>query len=369
MGTFTISYRVHVLEEESIDEKVDAICLEQSVELPRAILSDDIETKVVGEPATSRQVDDNLFDVSITWPLENVGNDISQFLNILHGNISLQPGIRVTGADWNSLADILFKGPAFGIEKLRELYDIRDRPLAGTALKPLGTDSKGIGDLCYEFAAGGMDLMKDDHGIADQPYAPFEERVKACVESVQRAADETGHRARYYPHITALASDAVKRYERAAELGADGVLICPHIAGMETMHQLARMDISLPIIAHPAFSGGLTTHAMQGLTPDFLYGELWRALGADFAVYPNTGGRFSFTLEECDAINRGARSVDLPFMTSFPMPGGGMGRSDIPGWKETYGPDTVFLLGTSLYEHPEGPRAAAEEFSGMLRQA
>jgi ribulose-bisphosphate carboxylase large chain len=213
---------------------------------------------------------------------------------------------------------------------------------------------------------GGSDIILDDHGVANQSYAPFEPRVKACVEAIQRAADETGRRSRYFANITALASESLKRYQRAADLGADGVLICPHIAGLETMHQLARLDLGLPIIAHPAFSGGLTTSRDQGLTPSLLYGQLWRALGADFAIYPNVDGRFSFTIEECDAINRNARDAQLSFKPMFPMPGGGMKIETIHRWKETYGPDTVFLLGGSLYDHPGGVRQAAEELTQAL---
>lgn len=364
--TFDISYRVTVADGETIEEKIEGICLEQSVELPRSVLSGEIETKVVGKLSSQKQLDENLYDVSISWPTENVGNDISQFLNILYGNISLQSGIRITSIEWAHLDGELFGGPAFGISGLREKYGIHGRALSSTSLKPLGTDSEGIGDLCYQFAAGGLDVIKDDHCISNQSYAPFEPRVKACVRAIQRAAEETGHRAYYFPHITALAEESVKRYKRAADLGADGVLICPHIAGMETMHQLARMDLPLPIIAHPAFSGGLTTNRDQGLTPDLLYGELWRALGADFVVYPNTQGRFSFTRQECEAINKGARDRSLPFKASFPMPGGGMKRGNIPQWLDAYGIDTVFLLGTSLYEHPEGPRAAAAELSEIV---
>ncbi len=367
MSTFDITYRVTVLEGEEIGQKVEGICLEQSVELPRAVLSDEVETKVVGKPASCSELDEAVYEVKISWPIDNVGDDISQFLNILYGNISLQAGIMVTGTEWNKLNSDLFGGPAFGIEELRDKWDIHGRALSSTSLKPLGTPPEGIGDLAYQFAAGGLDLMKDDHGLANQKYAPFEERVKSCVADVQKAFEETGHRARYFPHITALAAESVERYKKAYKMGADGVLICPHIAGMETMHQLARIDLPLPIIAHPAFSGGLVTNKLQGLSPDFLYGQLWRALGADLVVYPNTGGRFSFTPDECMAINESARSEGLPFKTSFPMPGGGMKRSNIPHWLETYGPDTVFLLGTSLYEHSAGPRAAAEELSGMLK--
>lgn len=367
MSTFDITYRITVLEGEEITQKVEDICLEQSVELPRRLLSGEIETKVVGEVTYQDQVDDDIYDVVVSWPIENIGGDISQFLNILYGNISLQSGILITNVDWKPLSGDLFGGPAFGIKRLREKFKNPDRAFSSTSLKPLGTDSEGIAEIAYQFAAGGLDIMKDDHGITNQEYAPFEERIKACVKAVKRAQDETGHRAYYFAHITALAADSVKRYRQAAELGADGVLLCPHIAGMETMHQLARMNFPLPIIAHPAFSGGLTTNNKQGLSPDFLYGQLWRSLGADFVVYPNTGGRFSFSLEQCQAINDAARTTDLPFKSSFPMPGGGMKRSNIPEWLETYGTDTVFLMGTSLYEHPDGPREAAKEFSAMLK--
>ncbi len=367
MSTFEITYRVTVLEGQQIEQKIEDICLEQSVELPRRLLTGEVEKKVVGNPTKRKQIDEDLFEVTVSWPIENIGGDISQFLNILYGNISLQAGIMITGADWYALNGDLFEGPAFGIHKIRKKFDKPSGAFSSTSLKPLGTDAEGIADLAYQFASGGLHIMKDDHGITDQKYAPFEKRVEACVRAVQRAQDETGHRAYYFAHITALAAESVERYKRAAELGADGVLLCPHIAGMETMHQLAWMDLSLPIIAHPAFSGGLTTNKLQGLSPDFLYGQLWRALGADFVVYPNTGGRFSFSLEECQSINEAARTTEFPFKSSFPMPGGGMKRSNIPNWLETYGTDTVFLLGTDLYEHPDGPRAAAEELSGMLR--
>lgn len=367
MSNFEITYRVSVLENQEIDQKIEDICLEQSVELPRRLLTGEVEQKVVGKPTKRKQIDEDLFEVTVSWPIENIGGDISQFLNILYGNISLQAGIMITDADWHALNGDLFEGPVFGIHEIREKFGKPHGAFSSTSLKPLGTDAEGIADLAYQFAAGGLHIMKDDHGITNQKYAPFEKRIKACVKAVQRAQDETGHQAYYFAHITALAAESVERYKRAAELGADGVLLCPHIAGMETMHQLARMDLPLPIIAHPAFSGGLTTNKLQGLSPDFLYGQLWRALGADFVVYPNTGGRFSFSLEECKSINEAARTSDYPFKSSFPMPGGGMKRSNIPNWLETYGPDTVFLLGTDLYEHPEGPRAAAQELSGMLK--
>lgn len=369
MDTFTITYRVKVSDGEAIDQKIENICLEQSVELPLQVLSETFEEEIIGKPAGKKQLDENTYEVKIRWPVDNIGGEISNFLNILYGNISLQTGIRIAGSEWPVLNSHLFGGPAFGIQNLREKFGIQKRALSATALKPVGSKTEELAELAYRFARGGMDIIKDDHGLANQEYAPFEARVKACMEAICRASDETRHRSYYFPHITALARDSIKRYETAAELGADGVLLCPHIAGMETMHQLARMDLDLPIIAHPAFSGGLTTNADHGLTPDFLYGQLWRALGADFVIYPNVGGRFSLTRQECEEINAKARSPELPFHPSFPMPAGGMKRENIARWIETYGADTVFLVGGSLYEHPEGIEKASEEFSRTLLES
>lgn len=369
MRTFDIQYRVTVREQEEIDQKIEQICLEQSVELPRRVLSKRVKNRIVGRLEEKNQVAANRYDVIIRFPFKNIGGEISNFINILYGNISLQPGIRVTGADWESLAgNGLFRGPAHGIESIRHKFSIPDRTLTSTALKPLGSAAGEIGELCFEFAQAGLDIIKDDHGLANQSYAPFEERVQACVRAIKKSSDQSGRRSFYFPNITALAEDAVKRYKKAADLGADGALICPHITGLETMHHLAHMDYPLPLIAHPAFSGGLTTHETQGLSPEFLYGQLWRALGADFIIYPNTGGRFSFTREECEGINDHARGTWNSFPRSFPMPGGGIKLDNVQNLIETYGSDTVLLIGSSLYDHPSGYKMAAQEFSNKVKQ-
>jgi len=187
--------------------------------------------------------------------------------------------------------------------------------------------------------------------------------------AIQKAAEKTGRRSYYYPNITASSAEVVERYQQAAKTGAAGVLLCPHISGLETMHRLARMGIDLPIIAHPAFSGQLTRHDTKGLSPDFLYGQMWRALGADFVIYPNKGGRFSFTTGECKAINGAARNEKLVFQRSFPMPGGGIKIDGLARWILEYGSDTVFLIGGSLYEHPNGIAQASKKFRKMIMQS
>ena len=119
-------------------------------------------------------------------------------------------------------------------------------------------------------------------------------------------------------------------------------------------------------MAHPAFSGAYVRDPIPSFTKSFFYGELWRAMGADFVVYPNFGGRFSFSLEDCLSINQCLRNKNIPFKTSLPTPGGGLQRDTIPKFLKDYGIDTVFLIGGSLYQHPDGIAKGSAEFLEMV---
>lgn len=365
MNTFRVKYLITCFEGEDIDQKLRWICLEQSVELPEEVVSKAILNLVVGQVKEVEEQANGTYEAVIAWPLSNVGDDPTQFLNMLYGNISLKRGIKVLSVNWESLTSIL-QGPAFGIHGIRERVQIPERALACGVLKPMGLSSDELAELASSFSRGGIDLIKDDHGLADQRYAPFEDRIKKVLTALHQTEKETGKRAHYYPNITTTGSKLMEKYKRAADLGADGVMVIPELCGYESMHELARSDIDLPIIAHPAFSGNRVTDAEHGFSPAFLYGELYRAFGADYCVYPNTGGRFSFSPEACHALNNEARRMDSPFRPTFPMPGGGIKRETIKHWIKEYGNNTVILLGASMLQHPQGVEQAAAEVHELL---
>lgn len=336
------------------------------MELPEEVVPDHILSEIIGQVVSIEPVGENQYKVQIKWPLENTGGDRTQFLNMLYGNISLKRGIKVSHVHWPELSG-LFKGPGQGIDGVRELVGIHNRPMACAVLKPMGLNAEEFSDQAFEFSAGGIDLIKDDHGLANQSYAPFQERVEKVVAALKKSEAAYGRRAAYFPNITVSGSRLMQQYKSAFELGADGVMVLPELCGYEAMHELAASDIDLPIIAHPSFSGTFVTDPEHGFTPAFLYGELYRAFGADCTVYPNTGGRFSFSQEECLQLNEAARTSASPFNPVFPMPGGGMKRETLPHWIKEYGNDTVFLLGASMLQHPEGIRQAAMEVSALLK--
>lgn len=365
---FEVDYLVSCDENETIHEKALAIALEQSVELPSSVINDAIRFRSTGhiEKIESSQHTNHHW-VTISYPVDNFGHDLTQFLNTLIGNSSLKPGIQVINVDWQSIFN-RFPGPSFGVDGIRANLGIKKRPLACTAIKPLGFNSHELADLCYHFAKGGIDIIKDDHGIADQKWAPFSERVKICTEAIRKGNQDSGNQAHYYPNITTRPDRLIERYHQAVEAGADGVLLCPHLTGLEMMAVLTSESPKLPIMAHPAFSGTFVV-SQTGFSHSFMFGSLWRAFGADFVIYPNNGGRFSFTLDECIGINQALLDPQTPFARAFPTPGGGMQCDNVNQWIDCYGNDIVILMGGSLYRSPHGIECASQKLRETLESA
>lgn len=364
--SFRITYHVTLYDGESIQSKIDALCLEQTVELPRSVISDAIYEQIVAKPIEITEYADNIFQVVVAYPIVNIGNEISQLLNILFGNVSLTPGVKIVDLEWDAISKVVLPGPMYGIPGVRKLLSIEKRGLTCTALKPLGFNSHQLAELAYDFATGGIDIIKDDHGLANQVYAPFDERVKRCTDAVRSGVESSGNSCWYVPNITAGGDELFRRYELAKEYGAGAVMIVPQLCCPDAMSGIAKKDDSLPIMAHPAFSGAFVNDKSHGFDKAFLYGSLWRAMGADFSIYANASGRFSFTMEECQLINSSCRTGESPYKSTFPTPGGGMQRQSIPKWLDLYGRDTVFLVGGSLYSHPQGIKKASSEIRELL---
>ncbi|MCA0394439.1 MAG: MATE family efflux transporter, partial [Proteobacteria bacterium] len=128
----------------------------------------------------------------------------------------------------------------------------------------------------------GLHYVKDDHGLVDQKTAPFSERLKACVEAVGEANAKSGGRTSFVPNITGPAGVILERAKEAEAAGAGAVMIAPALAGYDVARTLAAdPDFSLPIVAHPAFSGANVVSPDCGFSHRAFYGTLHRLMGAD----------------------------------------------------------------------------------------
>jgi len=341
--------------EPEVRGKGEDICVEQTIEFPADLVTGgDIRKHIVGRIERLEQVEASRWQAEISFALETVGTELTQLLNVVFGNFSLKPDVRVERLVLPPSLLKEFKGPGFGIQGIRQLVGVENRPLLCTALKPMGLPVDALAQLAYTFAMGGVDMIKDDHGLADQPFAPYNERVQRCSEAVRKANRQTGGNCLYIPNLSAPSHQIIEKALWAKECGAGGLMVAPGLTGFDTMRMVARHGgVGMPIISHPAFVGTYVVSPRNGISHYALFGQLMRLAGADATIYPNYGGRFTFSMDDCKKIVDAAQTPMGHIKPIFSAPGGGMDLKRIPGMIDIYGKDVIFLIGGAL--HKLGP--------------
>lgn len=344
----------------------DLIRVEQTIEFPFELAPAWIQESVVGKVEEIISNSEQLHQITISYDPGVVGGELPQLLNVLWGNVSLFPGVRVNALQIPDSIVKLFKGPRFGVVGLRAMFEAPTRPLLTTALKPMGSDSRTLAAMARTLVLSGFDIIKDDHSLANQPWALWEERVTLVAQAVAQANDESGGRCLYSPSLN-LPFDRIRDAAfRAKELGAGALLVLPGITGFDSMRVLAQDDdLALPIQAHPSFLGSFVTSKNEGISHGILFGTIMRLAGADISIFPNIGGRFSFSSSQCLEIKAAARAPLGELRGCWIAPAGGMTIERIPEMIEMYGSDTALLIGGALSRG--GLKENSERMSKVVR--
>jgi len=346
---FTVEYHLSGTEA-AARAKAEALCLDQTVELPDELIpSGPIREQIVGRVEQFGPLDADCHEATISFASELLGTNCAQLLNIIFGIASLKPGIRVARLH---LADPLLQGwpgPRFGKDILRALINVHHRPLLCGVLKPLGLPVSKLADLAYQCALGGLDLVKDDQGLSDHGFCPFEERIARCAEAVAKANRETGRICLYVPHVTGPWEVMHRRCLFAKRAGAGGVLICPGLTGFDALRDIAQDGpIGLPVLSHPALLGSFIVHADSGIAPGVLFGQLPRLFGADVSIYPNFGGSYAMSREDCRRIAAEAGEPWGRLKPIFPTAAGRMNAERVSEMCAFYGHDVIIILGSGI---------------------
>ena len=368
---FQIVYRITPDDSRPIEAHAKDICLEETVEIPADCVPPAIwEAGFVGqvEAITPCPPPSRAFDVAISYRADIVNNSIPNLLNVVFGNISIRRGIKII--DIRLTADQLraFGGPGFGIAGLREKLGVFGRPLAATAIKPLGLSVPELARLAGGYALGGLDVIKDDHGLMDQAFHPFKERVARLQDAIRSANARTGRKTLYFPMVSGRFDQIEDQMAFAAAEGCEGALIAPLLIGPDTGFHLAR-KYGLAVMAHPSFSGTHFHDPEHGMTPAMLLGRLFRVFGADISVFPNAGGRFTFTEQECRDLAIAMQEPLGEVKPGFPSPAGGMSIERIDSMVAAFGHDAVFLIGGALMRHSPDPEIGARAFIAGIENA
>ena len=281
------------------------------------------------------------FEATLGIATETTGGEASQLLNMLFGNCSLQPEVELVGVEFPAGYESAFPGPRFGIEGVRGATGARGRPLTCTALKPQGSTIEHLAGLAHTFALAGIDVIKDDHGLANQRSTPFARRVPAVQRAIAQANASTAGRTVYAPTLSGSPSQLREQAAIAKEHGVGMALVAPMLVGVPAFVEL-RSQLDIPLMAHPAYAGSVRVAA------PVLLGTLFRLFGADATIFPNHGGRFSFSRETCMAIAEAARKPWHAVRPALPVPAGGMSVERVPEMVAGYGRDVMLLIGGGL---------------------
>ncbi|ARQ02743.1 ribulose 1,5-bisphosphate carboxylase [Pseudorhodoplanes sinuspersici] len=311
--------------------------------MPLTAISDRaVLDNIVGRVEAIKAVDEGLFEVSVGLSVATSGMEAGQLFNMLFGNTSLHPEVMLKDAVFPDELLAAFGGPRHGISGLRQRVGAGIRALTCSALKPQGSSARELAELARQLARGGLDFIKDDHGLADQVYSPFAERVPRIAEAVREARANDGGRTCYLPSLSGNLDQLRRQVELARAEGIDAVLIAPMVTGVSAFHTIVRENPDFAFMTHPSMAGAAR------IAPPLLLGKLFRLLGADATVFPNYGGRFGYSQDECRELAKAALARWSKFPATVPVPAGGMTLDRVAEMLEFYGLDVIVLVGGGL---------------------
>jgi len=313
--------------------------------------------------------------VKIAYPLDlfEVRN-MPAILASVAGNIFGMKSVEnLRLLDMRFPADLIkeYPGPKYGVEGIREMTGVKDRPFLGTIIKPkIGLPAKMHAEVAYEAWIGGLDIVKDDENLASQNFNRFEDRLSLTLEKKDLAEEETGERKIYLVNITASYPEMLRRAQLVEDMGNEYVMIDVVIAGFSALQGYREEDFPMAIHAHRAMHAAITRNPEHGITMLAL-AKVYRLLGVDNLHIGTAVGKMEGTAEEVQSISQEIQLMHVPsgdfrfeqkWMDIKPVlsvASGGLHPGHIPEVVDILGKDIVIQAGGGVHGHPDGTRKGA----------
>ena len=346
-----------------------------------ATLSSEIAVRL--KPSTfSIDNDRQIIKIAYTKELFEADN-MSQILSAIAGNIY---GMKVLDnlrlLDISFPKDILetYQGPKYGIEGIRNLTKIKNRPLLGTIVKPkVGLNEVEHAKVCGEAWSGGLDIVKDDENLTSMSFNKFEKRISETLKTRDKIENETGEKKIYMPNITAKFSTMKERADYVIDNGGEYIMLDIITVGFSALQDIREYldDKDVVIHAHRAMHGALTRNKKHGMNMLDL-AKIMRLIGMDKLHTGTVVGKMEGPKKEVREINKviteaKIKGNDITMLDQdwgrikpiLPVASGGLSPLHIPELIEILGKDVVFQFGGGCHGHPEGTEAGAK----AIRQA
>ena len=311
-----------------------------------------------------KDVEERNFIIRIAYPWQNFGAQISMMLSCVIGNISSSGKVKLLDLEFPDSFLKNFKGPKFGIQGIREILGVKDRPLLNNMIKPcIGLTPEKTAELAYEAAVGGIDVIKDDELVSDPPFCPLEERVKAVMEAIRKADQVKGEKTLYAFNITAPYTKMKENALKAIDAGANCLMVNYATVGLDTARLITEdPEINVPILGHSDYTGAQYASEWSGVSTTLIGAKLPRLAGLDMVISLSPYGKFPMMMDTF--INAGLQLIQpmKNIKPAFPLPGGGTTQGHIEDIINKFGNDVMIAAGGAVHGHPMGPAAGARAF-------
>jgi len=308
-------------------------------------------------------------NVKIAYPIElfeskNMPNILSSVAGNVFGLRALR-NLRLNNIEFPEKLIISFKGPQFGIDGVRRLLKVMNRPFVGTIIKPkLGLKTVDHAKVAYEAWAGGCDIVKDDENLSSQRFNPFEERVVKTLDMRDKAQSEMGERKVYMVNVTAETELMVKRADFVFAHGGEYVMVDILTCGFSALQTLRDRGLKFVIHAHRAGHAAFTKNPRHGIAMRVI-AKVARIIGVDQLHVGTVVGKMSETKQE---VLENVETCKMPMdglKRVLPVASGGLHPRLVPALMATFGKDFVIQAGGGIHGHPNGTFAGAT----AMRQA
>ena len=326
--------------------------------------------------------ENNIVKIAYTKDLFEADN-IPQILSAVAGNIFGMKALKhLRLLDISFPKDILnsYEGPKYGIEGIRKITKIKERPLLGTIVKPkVGLNESEHAKVCGDAWNGGLDIVKDDENLTNMSFNRFEKRILETLKIRAKSETKTGERKFYMPNITARVGTMKQRADFVIDNGGEYVMVDILTVGFSALQEIREYlkDKEVIIHAHRAMHAAITRNKKHGMTMLSL-AKLMRLIGMDQLHTGTIVGKMEGGEDEVLEINKVITEQKIPgnnitrleqnwgeIKAVLPVASGGLNPLQLPTLIKILGNNMVYQFGGGCHGHPNGTEAGAK----AIRQA
>lgn len=314
--------------------------------------------------------DKKKYFIKLAFPAVNFSDNLTMLITALLGN-------DASTSSQAKLVNLLlpkqyvgnFKGPKYGIQGLRELTGVWDRPILLNMIKPCTGITPEIGaKIFYETALGKVDIIKDDELLGNTSFSPLKNRIQEYRKAAENAWKVTGKRTLYAVNITDRADRMPENAKIARDYGADAIMINYAAVGYCMMNYISGL-VDLPVLGHYAGSGMWSESCCSGMGSHLVNGLLPRLTGADIAIINTPYGKYPLNHPSYIKTVQRLTCEYYGIKKTAPAVGGGVHPGVVKTFVDELGKDIVLAAGGAVHGHPNGAAAGVGAMLGAIEAA